>query len=79
MATALSTRLAGDLIDIPSAGTQTHCPLTPADQIDPAAVAAMAQLGIDIAAAAAKVFTTRAVYCSDVAMIIGRGNPRRCG
>jgi arsenate reductase (thioredoxin) len=78
MTTALLTCLAGDLIDIRSAGTETHCPLTPAEQIDPAAVAAMAQLGIDIAAAA-KVFTTRAVYFSDVAMIIGRGNPRRCG
>ena len=45
MAAGLLQHLAGDRIEVRSAGTQ------PADQINPAAVAAMAEIGIDITAA----------------------------
>ena len=43
MAAALLGRLAGDRIEVRSAGTE------PADQINPVAIAAMAELGIDTA------------------------------
>lgn len=46
MAAGLLAELAGDRIEVRSAGTQ------PAEQINPAAVAAMAEIGIDITAAA---------------------------
>jgi arsenate reductase (thioredoxin) len=45
MAAALLTHLAGDRIEVRSAGTE------PADQINPAAITAMAEIGIDITAA----------------------------
>ena len=43
MAAALLSRMAGDRIEVRSAGTE------PADQINPGAIAAMAEVGIDIA------------------------------
>ena len=51
MAAALLTHLAGDRIEVRSAGTE------PAEQINPVAVAAMAEVGIDITAATPKVLT----------------------
>ena len=51
-----------------AAGTQ------PADQINPAAVAAMAEIGIDITAAAPKVLTGEAVEASDVVITMGCGD-----
>ena len=45
---ALLTHLAGDRIEVRSAGTE------PAEQMNPVAVAAMAEIGIDIAAATPK-------------------------
>jgi arsenate reductase len=68
MAAALLTRLAGDRIDVRSAGTE------PAGQINPAAVAAMAELGIDITAAAPKVLTGQAVQSSEVVITMGCGD-----
>ena len=68
MATALLTHLAGDRIEVRSAGTE------PADQINPTAVAAMAELGIDITAAAPKVLTGEAVQSSDVVITMGCGD-----
>lgn len=45
MAAAFLTHLAGDRVEVRSAGS------APADQVNPAAVAAMRELGIDISAA----------------------------
>jgi arsenate reductase (thioredoxin) len=68
MAAALLTHLAGDGIGVRSAGTE------PADQINPAAVAAMAELGIDITAEVPKVVTPDAVEASDVVITMGCGD-----
>lgn len=68
MAAALLTHLAGDRIEVRSAGTE------PAEQINPAAVAAMAELGIDITAARPEVLTGDAVQSSDVAITMGCGD-----
>jgi arsenate reductase (thioredoxin) len=68
MAAALLTHLAGDRIEVRSAGTE------PAEQINPAAVAAMAELGIDITAARPKVLTGDAVQSSDVVITMGCGD-----
>jgi arsenate reductase len=68
MAAALLAHFAGDRIEVRSAGTE------PADQINPTAVAAMAELGIDITAAAPKVLTGEAVQSSDVVITMGCGD-----
>ena len=68
MAAGLLSHLAGDRIDVRSAGTK------PADQINPAAVAAMAEIGIDITAAAPKVLTPESVETSDVVITMGCGD-----
>lgn len=68
MAAALLAHLAGDRIEVRSAGTE------PAEQINPVAVAAMAELGIDITAAAPKVLTDLAVATSDVVITMGCGD-----
>jgi arsenate reductase len=68
MAAALLTHLAGDRIEVRSAGTE------PADQINPVAIAAMAELSIDITAATPKVLTSRAVQSSDVVITMGCGD-----
>jgi arsenate reductase (thioredoxin) len=68
MAAALLTHLAGYGIEVRSAGTE------PADQINPAAVAAMAELGIDITAEVPKVVTPDAVEASDVVITMGCGD-----
>jgi arsenate reductase len=68
MAAALLTHLAGDRIEVRSAGTE------PADQISPAALTAMAEIGIDITAAAPKIFTPDAVQSSDIVITMGCGD-----
>jgi arsenate reductase len=68
MAAALLGRLAGDRIEVRSAGTE------PADQINPVAVAAMAELGIDITTATPKVLTGESVQSSDVVITMGCGD-----
>jgi arsenate reductase (thioredoxin) len=68
MAAALLSRLAGDRIEVRSAGTE------PADQINPVAIAAMAELGIDIATATPKILTSDAVQTSDVVITMGCGD-----
>jgi arsenate reductase (thioredoxin) len=68
MAAALLTHLAGDRIEVRSAGTE------PADQINPAAVTAMAEIGIDITAEVPKVVTPDAVEASDVVITMGCGD-----
>jgi arsenate reductase len=68
MAAGLLQHLASDRIEVRSAGTQ------PADQINPAAVAAMAEIGIDITTATPKVLTGDAVEASDVVITMGCGD-----
>lgn len=68
MAAGYLQHLAGDRIEVLSAGSQ------PADQVNPAAVAAMAEEGIDIAAAQPKTLTTEAVQESDVVITMGCGD-----
>ncbi|RUP32294.1 MAG: arsenate reductase ArsC [Mycolicibacterium sp.] len=68
MAAALLTQLSGGRIEVRSAGT------APADQINPVAVAAMAELGIDITAGVPKVLTADTVQTSDVVITMGCGD-----
>jgi arsenate reductase len=68
MAAALLCHLAGDRIEVRSAGTE------PADQINPVAIAAMAELGINITTAAPKILTSDAVQTSDVVITMGCGD-----
>ena len=58
----------GDRVEVRSAGSQ------PADRINPVAVQAMAEEGIDITAARPRVLTTEAVQSSDVVVTMGCGD-----
>src|SRR4051795_7788873 len=60
--------LAGDAVEVRSAGS------LPAQQINPAAVEAMAEVGIDISDQQPKVLTTDAVEASDVVITMGCGD-----
>ncbi|MGL3151695.1 arsenate reductase ArsC [Microbacterium sp. A82] len=68
MAAGFLRDIAGDRIEVRSAGSM------PADQINPIAVDAMAELGIDITAESPKVLTTEAVQASDVVITMGCGD-----
>jgi arsenate reductase len=68
MAAGWLTALAGDRIEVRSAGT------APKDQVNPVAVAAMAEVGIDITASTPKVLTQDAVRASDVVITMGCGD-----
>lgn len=68
MAAAYLTHLAGDRIEVRSAGS------APADQVNPAVVEAMAEEGIDISAETPKVLTVDAVQASDVVITMGCGD-----
>ena len=68
MAAGLLSALAGDCIEVRSAGTE------PAERINPAAVAAMNEIGIDITAATPKVLTADTVESSDVVITMGCGD-----
>ena len=68
MAAGYLQHLAGDRIDVRSAGSQ------PADQVNPVAVEAMAEEGIDITAEQPKVLTPDAVQASDVVVTMGCGD-----
>jgi arsenate reductase len=68
MAAALLIHLAGDRIEVRSAGTQ------PADQISPVAVAALAELGVDITANTPTLLTGDQVQTSDVVITMGCGD-----
>jgi arsenate reductase len=68
MAAGYLQHLAGDSVEVLSAGS------APADQVNPVAVEAMAEEGIDIAAAQPKVLTTEAVQESDVVITMGCGD-----
>jgi len=64
----LHHHLSGGAIEVRSAGSE------PADQVNPAAVAAMAELGIDISAEKPKILTDDAVRESDVVVTMGCGD-----
>lgn len=68
MAAAFLTALGKGAIEVRSAGSQ------PAEKINPAAVEAMAELGIDMSAEVPKVLTTEAVKESDVVITMGCGD-----
>ena len=68
MAQGFLHHLAGDRIEVRSSGTM------PGDQVNPAAVEAMAELGIDISAAKPKVLTDEDVRASDYVITMGCGD-----
>ena len=68
MAAAFLTTLSQGAIEVRSAGS------APADKVNPAAVEAMAELGIDMSAEIPKVLTTEAVKESDVVITMGCGD-----
>lgn len=68
MAAGFLTALAGGRVEVRSAGS------VPAEHLNPVAVAAMAEVGIDIAAARPKVLTAAAVAASDVVVTMGCGD-----
>jgi arsenate reductase len=68
MAAGFLRHLAGDRIEVLSAGSE------PAEQINPVAVKAMAEEGIDVSGALPKVLTNQAVQTSDVVITMGCGD-----
>jgi len=68
MAAGFMTALSGGAVEVRSAGSM------PADQINPTAVAAMAEVGIDITAEQPKVLTPEAVQASDAVITMGCGD-----
>jgi len=68
MAAGFLRQLAGDAVEVRSAGSE------PAEQINPVAVQAMAEEGIDIATEQPKILTTEAVKSSDVVITMGCGD-----
>ncbi|HET6393062.1 MAG TPA: arsenate reductase ArsC [Blastococcus sp.] len=68
MAAGWLRHLAGDAVEVRSAGS------LPGDRVNPAAVAAMAEVGIDISDQRPKVLTTDAVEASDVVITMGCGD-----
>ncbi|MHA7306489.1 arsenate reductase ArsC [Arthrobacter sp. TMN-49] len=68
MAAAYLTTLSNGAIEVRSAGS------APADSVNPAAVAAMAEEGIDMSTEIPKVLTTDAVKESDVVITMGCGD-----
>ena len=68
MAAGYLQHLAGDRISVLSAGTE------PGNQVNPAAIAAMAEEGIDLTSATPKVLTDDAVIASDYVITMGCGD-----
>ena len=68
MAAGFLIALAGDAVEVRSAGSM------PSDQVNPAAVAAMREVGVDISAQQPKLLTTDAVQTSDVVITMGCGD-----
>ncbi|MFI2104423.1 arsenate reductase ArsC [Isoptericola sp. NPDC019693] len=68
MAAGFLRALSGGAVEVRSAGSM------PADRINPVAVEAMAEAGIDITAEQPKVLTTEAVQASDVVITMGCGD-----
>ena len=68
MAAGWLRSLAGDSVEVRSAGS------IPGDRVNPAAIEAMAEVGIDISDQRPKVLTTDAVESSDVVITMGCGD-----
>ncbi|MCZ7462174.1 arsenate reductase ArsC [Streptomyces sp. WMMC940] len=68
MAAGWLSHLAGDRIEVRSAGS------APADRVNPAAVEAMREVGVDISAETPKILTVDAVRESDVCITMGCGD-----
>jgi protein-tyrosine-phosphatase len=68
MAAGYLRALSGGAVEVRSAGS------APADQINPVAVEAMLEEGIDLRAEQPKVLTTEAVQASDVVITMGCGD-----
>jgi arsenate reductase len=68
IAAGFLTSLAGDTIEVRSAGS------APADSINPIVVEAMREEGIDLAEQEPKILTTDAVQASDVVITMGCGD-----
>jgi protein-tyrosine-phosphatase len=68
MAAGFLTRLAGDAVEVRSAGT------APADEVNPAVVEAMREVGVDLSAETPKVLTADAVQASDYVITMGCGD-----
>jgi arsenate reductase len=68
MAAAFLSHLSGTAVEVRSAGS------APADQVNPAAVQAMAEVGIDIAAEKPKILSDQTVRDSDVVITMGCGD-----
>ncbi|MEU1706101.1 arsenate reductase ArsC [Streptomyces sp. NPDC005706] len=68
MGAAFLSHLAGDRVEVRSAGS------APAGTVNPAVVEAMKEVGIDISAETPKILTTDAVRLSDVVITMGCGD-----
>ncbi|MFD9506888.1 arsenate reductase ArsC [Streptomyces mirabilis] len=68
MAAGFLSQLAGDRIEVRSAGS------VPGEQVNPAAVEAMREVGVDIAGQQPKLLTTEAVQASDYVITMGCGD-----
>jgi len=68
MAAGFLSHLAGDRIEVRSAGS------VPGDQVNPAAVEAMKEVGIDIRAATPRILTTEVVQASDYVVTMSCGD-----
>ncbi|MFC7996888.1 arsenate reductase ArsC [Streptomyces rochei] len=68
MAAGFLRHLAGDRIEVRSAGS------LPGDRVNPAAVEAMKEVGIDIGGAEPRILTTEAVQASDYVITMGCGD-----
>jgi len=68
MAAGFLTHLGGDAVVVRSAGSM------PKGEINPSAVEAMREVGVDISAQQPKILTTDAVQASDVVIMMGCGD-----
>jgi protein-tyrosine-phosphatase len=68
MAAGLARKLGGDRVEVRSAGSD------PAERVNPAAVEAMAELGIDLGDAAPRLLERDAVVAADVVVTMGCGD-----
>ena len=68
MAAGLLSKLAGDRVSVRTAGSE------PADAVNPAAVEAMAEVGVDLSQEFPKMLTTEFVQAADVVITMGCGD-----
>jgi arsenate reductase (thioredoxin) len=68
MAAAFARLIGGDRVEVFSAGSE------PADRVNPVAVAAMAEVGIELAGTAPRLLTVDSVRESDVVITMGCGD-----